>query len=164
VPWHLRLLSAAPQMAGEGGRWPSRPPGGWLLLASASAVTAACYLAIRRPRHDASTTQFDLFLKTPPAPAHQQAAAGSKRVAVTQFAAFLKSTPAEPDSCDFSSFLKSASNATGTHGDAQPEAPPAEEVPLDRARVLVVFGTEYGFSKEIAEKLCAQLKEGSKCW
>ena len=34
----------------------------------------------------------------------------------------------------------------------------------DQAVVTVLFGTEYGFSKEIAEKLAAQLSAGHKYW
>lgn len=30
--------------------------------------------------------------------------------------------------------------------------------------VTVLYGTEYGFSKEIAEKLAQRLKEGSQFW
>jgi hypothetical protein len=37
-------------------------------------------------------------------------------------------------------------------------------VPLDRAAVAVLYGTEYGFSKEIAEKLCDGIKATSGFW
>lgn len=30
--------------------------------------------------------------------------------------------------------------------------------------VTVLFGTEFGFAKEIAEKLCSMLREGTKYW
>ena len=41
----------------------------------------------------------------------------------------------------------------------EPEGPPPDSKP-----VAVLFGTEYGFSKEIAEKAAAQLKETGKYW
>ena len=40
----------------------------------------------------------------------------------------------------------------------------SERPPPDSKPVAVLFGTEYGFSKEIAEKAAAQLKEGGKYW
>ena len=39
-----------------------------------------------------------------------------------------------------------------------------ERPPPDSRPVAVLFGTEYGFSKEIAEKAAAQLKESGKYW
>jgi hypothetical protein len=30
--------------------------------------------------------------------------------------------------------------------------------------VTVLFGTEYGFAKEISEKLCGRIREGDKYW
>ena len=42
--------------------------------------------------------------------------------------------------------------------EAQGQAPP------DSKPVAVLFGTEYGFSKEIAEKLSARLRDSSKYW
>lgn len=34
----------------------------------------------------------------------------------------------------------------------------------EHVRVVVLYGTEFGFSKEIAEKLCCQLKEAKTYW
>jgi hypothetical protein len=73
---------------------------------------------------------------------------------------------------DFNSFLKTAlpaSKGGKANGQVvvQPEAqkpkPAAGPLP-HQARVLVMFGTEYGFSKEIAEKLCDQLREAGAYW
>jgi hypothetical protein len=73
---------------------------------------------------------------------------------------------------DFNSFLKTAlpaHKASKANGQAvvQPQAqkPKAAAGPLPhQARVLVMFGTEYGFSKEIAEKLCDKLREAGAYW
>ncbi len=39
-----------------------------------------------------------------------------------------------------------------------------EQPPLGSKPVAVLFGTEYGFSKEIAEKAAARLKETEAYW
>lgn len=39
-----------------------------------------------------------------------------------------------------------------------------EQPPPGRKPVAVLFGTEYGFSKEIAEKAAARLKETKAYW
>ena len=39
-----------------------------------------------------------------------------------------------------------------------------ERAPPDSKPVAVLFGTEYGFSKEIAEKLSARLRDNGKYW
>ncbi len=44
------------------------------------------------------------------------------------------------------------------------QATDVERPPPDSKPVAVLFGTEYGFSKEIAEKAAAQLKESGKYW
>ena len=46
----------------------------------------------------------------------------------------------------------------------QEEASHVERPLPDSKPVAVLFGTEYGFSKEIAEKAAAQLKESGKYW
>ncbi len=44
------------------------------------------------------------------------------------------------------------------------QASQAERPPPDSKPVAVLFGTEFGFSKEIAEKAAALLKESGKYW
>ena len=44
--------------------------------------------------------------------------------------------------------------------DQSSQSPP----PILLLQVLVVFGTEYGFSKEIAELLATKMKEAKKFW
>lgn len=43
-------------------------------------------------------------------------------------------------------------------------AEPAEVIPEDAVPVLVLYGTEYGFAREIAEKVGQQLKDTGKFW
>ena len=53
-------------------------------------------------------------------------------------------------------------------GDEDAVVEPAQgvEVPprADQVAVLVLFGTEYGFAREIADKLAAQLREADRFW
>lgn len=46
----------------------------------------------------------------------------------------------------------------------QEPAAPAEVVPEEAVPVLVLYGTEYGFAREIAEKISQQLKDSGKFW
>lgn len=81
------------------------------------------------------------------------------------------------DPVDFASFLKAAipagsssssggqkqQAAQGQQGSSKGAAPPAGPTP-NQARVLVMYGTEFGFSREIAEKLCDRLRATKKYW
>ena len=51
-----------------------------------------------------------------------------------------------------------------TGASEQHSAEAEERVPPNSKPVAVLFGTEYGFSKEIAKKLSARLRETSKYW
>jgi sulfite reductase alpha subunit-like flavoprotein len=44
------------------------------------------------------------------------------------------------------------------------QASSAEDPPPDSKAVMVLYGTEYGFSKEIAEKLAEKLRDSSGFW
>ena len=55
-------------------------------------------------------------------------------------------------------------HAAETGASEQPSAEAEERAPPDSRPVAVLFGTEYGFSKEIAEKLSARLRDSSKYW
>jgi sulfite reductase alpha subunit-like flavoprotein len=46
----------------------------------------------------------------------------------------------------------------------QEPAAPAEVIPEEAVPVLVLYGTEYGFAREIAEKISQQLKDTGKFW
>jgi hypothetical protein len=75
---------------------------------------------------------------------------------------------------DFNSFLKTAqpskqrASSAGANGQAAVSGkqlkPAAAGPTADQVRILVMFGTEYGFSKEIAEKLTQKLREADKYW
>ena len=54
--------------------------------------------------------------------------------------------------------------AAGTGASEQQSAEAEQHAPPDSKPVVVLFGTEYGFSKEIAEKLSARLRDSSKYW
>jgi hypothetical protein len=141
----------------------------WWLYAAGAAGAATAYCWATRRRTQADDTDFAGFLADPAAWTAAPPASGAPAPALdaTGFDAFLREQPAAApaDPTGFDSFLRAAPSAPGG---AQSKAAVAQqqqqEVPLDRAGVLIVFGTEYGFSKEIAEKLAASLKAGSAFW
>ena len=114
------------------------------LLAGLAAVPAVYLLAPKRRSKQDYDTGFDSFLKEQVAEEEQG----------FTFDSFLKVNN-QQDSCSFDSFLKNA-------GAAAPSAPASGAKPAstatvsaedvaDKIRVVVMFGTEYGFAKEIAE-------------
>jgi len=141
-----------------------------LSVCAAAAAGTAGYLWLKRSlqQQGLAPTDFDSFLLTPvPAAVNSQAAAAS----ATDFASFLKVQPvaAEPCSTDFASFLKDGGNSsTAAAGNeavsTQQQAEPSEVIPEDTVPVLVLYGTEYGFAREIAEKLSQQLKDSGRFW
>lgn len=129
------------------------------------AVGAATYLWLRsgssRRATAADSTDFDSFLRAP-APAPAQTTGG------TTFESFLREQPEQPASTDFASFLR---NTTTSSSSAQPAgkqqqaaSKPVEVIPETAVPVLVLYGTEYGFAREIAEKLSQQLKDSGRFW
>ena len=86
----------------------------------------------------------------------------------TGFEAFLKAgddAGAQRSAADFGSFLRKAAPAPNA-ADAQAEPAAVEEAgprPGDAA-VAVLYGTEYGASKEIAEGLCQRLRAAGAYW
>lgn len=68
----------------------------------------------------------------------------------------------------FSSFLKSASAGSSAPKAAAVAAAAAPAVPAgpkaEHVHVLVMFATEYGFAKEVAEKLCSKLAATNRYW
>ena len=54
--------------------------------------------------------------------------------------------------------------AARTGASEQQSAEAEERTPPDSKPVAVLFGTEYGFSREIAEKLSARLRDTGKYW
>ncbi|WIA38912.1 hypothetical protein OEZ86_005065 [Tetradesmus obliquus] len=129
------------------------------------AAGAATYLWLRsgssRRATAADSTDFDSFLRAP-APATAQTTGG------TTFESFLREQPEQPASTDFASFLR---NTTTSSSSAQPAgkqqqaaSKPVEVIPETAVPVLVLYGTEYGFAREIAEKLSQQLKDSGRFW
>ena len=114
-----------------------------LAVGAAAAAGAATLLWLARRRRssdgvDLAATGFDAYLKNAsigrpqiPAPVY----------ASTSFEAYLRKPAAGPAAAS------SAAAASDTHG------PPQDAVP-----VTVLFGTEYGFSKEVAERACEALR------
>jgi sulfite reductase (NADPH) flavoprotein alpha-component len=147
-------MTSQPRSAASKG-W--SPPGGWLLWAGAAGIPAAYWLISRGDKRVDEATSFDSFLRAP-VPVAENATTQK-----TDFNSFLRVQTVQPCSTDFGSFLRDRVTAAPAH-DVQEIKKQAEEVPADSAPVLVMFGTEYGFSKEIAEKLCQQLKDSGKYW
>ena len=164
----------------------------WFAAATATAGCGACLALWRRDERNSSAarprTDFDGFLKAQPAAAtapavSQPAQRGAAQRSATSFGSFLKDgSSAQPshqrDPTSFGSFLKgSAPHKDAQHDnsdgstDAQSGAAShnggsgAESQPSpDSVPVTVLFGTEFGFSKEIAEKLRDRLLAGVRYW
>ena len=98
-----------------------------------------------------------------------------KQRPAANFSAFLKrseeaQTPVR-QAASFSSFLRKQPNqaqaqpaAAAAAGDALGHAAADAGPAPEQKPVAVLFGTEYGFSKEIAEKLVRRLKECGEFW
>lgn len=66
---------------------------------------------------------------------------------------------------DFGSFLKERAAApAGAGAAAQHQQQHGPPLTADSVVITVLFGTEYGFSKEIAEKLADALRERPPYW
>jgi sulfite reductase (NADPH) flavoprotein alpha-component len=167
-------------MAEERGRWLE-----WAFKAVglASGATAA-YFLVRGPvsaKHAKQpgvlVTDFDSFLVAPgDAPTGNTSAANANKKKKLgkpgewgPFEEFLKAAEEEEDHRDplvFDSFLKTAIPGAAQPSKLRAAAPPVlEERPSpDMAKVAVIYGTEFGFSKEIAEKLATAMKGTKKLW
>ena len=130
--------------------------GRWLCAGLAAGSVVYMLSGKRRPRQDYDTG-FDSFLKQEVASDEPQG---------TNFDCFLKAGPQEQDSTCFESFLKGTNKVAA--GAPAGGAPAAKQVSAEelaaKKRVLVMYGTEYGFAKEIAEKLCGQLEALESYW
>ena len=99
-----------------------------------------------RPRPAAS---FSAFLKRP----------GEAQKPVRQAASFSSFLRKQPDQAQPAA-VAATENLVNAAAAAVVEAGPGPE----QKPVTVLYGTEYGFSKEIAEKLVGKLKEGRELW
>lgn len=96
--------------------------------------------------------------------APQQITQQPKRKA-TGFHSFLKEVPqSHRDASSFSAFLKPQGSTQAAMPDSSPT--PEAAVGPDAADVIitVLFGTEYGFSKEVAERAAAAIKACGSYW
>ncbi|CAD7700288.1 unnamed protein product [Ostreobium quekettii] len=85
--------------------------------------------------------------------------------ASADFGSFLKQRPRSAAPTEFGAFLKDGGTVLGDPGVDDGEREEMEEAaPEGAVRVAVLFGTEYGFSKEIAETLGARLKGTGAYW
>ena len=163
----------------------------WLAAAVAAAGCGTCLAVWRRGGRQSSATRprtdFDGYLKAkaacataPTAP--NSAQRGAAQRSATDFGSFLKGEAAtQPsqrrDPTAFKSFLKGSApregmlhdgGAGGTPGETR-GAPNGSDSTMfpprpDSVPVTVLFGTEFGFSKEIAEKLRDQLLAVTNYW
>lgn len=154
---------------------PQSPAVRWAVAVGVPAAVWYLLSGWGRGGYDDDRTDFDGFLKrvepvgsTGAAPA---AAAARTSGSIDRFFRDAGQAAAEEEDSrnpvDFDSFLKKprkAAAAAAAAPAAKPPAPPAERPRPEQAQVLVMFGTEYGFSKEVAEKLCSQLKATGKYW
>lgn len=111
-----------------------------------------------------SDTHINAFFKQKPT-AKPLAAAPAKRQA-TSFHSFLKQVPhAQRDPGSFGAFLKAPTQAASEQ-QAQSDAPAASAPgPKDTDHAItVLYGTEFGFSKEVAERAAAAIKTSGPYW
>jgi sulfite reductase (NADPH) flavoprotein alpha-component len=150
-------------------------------LIACAAAGAAGYVWLRSraraPRGGGYATDFESFLVAPvpsAAPAAPLSSSKKQQHAATAFESFLKVAPVQeqPAATDFASFLidrRTMAGGAAAGADAQAAAAaaaaePAEPVPEGSVPVAVLYGTEYGFAREIGEKLAASLKATGRLW
>ncbi|BDA47196.1 Sulfite reductase [NADPH] flavoprotein alpha-component [Coccomyxa sp. Obi] len=118
-------------------------------------------------------TSFDAFLRPGAKTAKPQGK--EKQRPAANFSAFLKRSEQEQtpvrQAASFSSFLRKQPNqaqaqpaAAAAAADADGRAAAVAVPAPEQKPVAVLYGTEYGFSKEIAEKLVGRLKESGEFW
>eukprot|EP00891_Asterochloris_glomerata_P006152 jgi/Astpho2/6152/Aster-03568 len=141
--------------------------GKWMLLAG-SIIFPLAYFTLKDGNQKQSPSRnINSFFRDPTvaAAAPQNTAKQQQpngKTSGSSFNSFLRTAPASAkrDATSFSAFLKGSAgqqlSSTGPgQGDSAVKAP--EGPRPDQAVVLVLFGTEYGFSKEVAERLCSEL-------
>ena len=163
----------------------------WLAAAAAAGCGAYLVTRLRGDRQSSTSrprTDFDGFLKAKPAhsaaaPTFQKKQGVKTQQPATSFGSFLKDGgEAQPsdqrNSTSFASFLKSSAHAdatpkvagdvsgakAATAGTNATSRSTASEPAPDSVPVTVLYGTEFGFSKEIAEKLRDRLLAESRFW
>jgi hypothetical protein len=146
-----------------------------LLLATSCVAGSYLWYLLSRPRKSKRpATDFNSFLKKVSEPAAAAPTpAGPPRRGLTSFSAFLRDggPPAARDATSFSAFLKNRPDAAAAQpaAAASPSADDAQgagsaQPSADSVVVTVLYGTEYGFSREIAEKLRDRLRGLPPYW
>lgn len=83
----------------------------------------------------------------------------------TSFHSFLKKVPqAHRDPSSFSAFLKPQGSTQAAVTDSLPTPEAANGPHAADVIITILFGTEYGFSKEIAERAAAAIKACGSYW
>ncbi|GAX76992.1 hypothetical protein CEUSTIGMA_g4439.t1 [Chlamydomonas eustigma] len=138
----------------------------WAALGAAPVVAA--YLLRTRGKKDDYETDFDSFLVTKGS-TPTGVVTSKKGPESGPFEGFLKDSDEDQrDPAVFSTFLKSSHVNTKV---AAPDVAHSAQLTAQKERpdpsmvkILVLYGTEYGFSKEIAERLASSLKETKQYW
>lgn len=135
-----------------------------LFWASIAGAPLVWWVLSGRSRPQSSPdTNINAFFKdkdTVPATDGQQA----KRQA-TSFHSFLKKVPqAHRDPSSFSAFLKPQGSTQAAVTDSLPTTEAASGPDAADVIITILFGTEYGFSKEIAERAAAAIKACGHYW
>jgi sulfite reductase (NADPH) flavoprotein alpha-component len=134
----------------------------YALYAAGAAAGVATYFLLKQEKSGARNqpTDFGSFLRVVPQAATETAKS-------TSFESFLRDQPVQPSSTDFASFLRSSGPVQQEQQQQQQHQQAhhqTEAVPEDAVPVLVIYGTEYGFAREISEKLAQQLKDTGSFW
>ena len=91
-----------------------------------------------------------------PSPAKRQA---------TSFHSFLKEVPqAHRDATSFGAFLKNAGSNPAATASTEPVLACIESPKASDVIITVLYGTEYGFSKEVAERVAAAITASGSYW
>lgn len=89
----------------------------------------------------------------------------ARRRQPTSFQSFLKKEPeAHRDPTSFSSFLKKPQSNKSTDSNASPSPAVVSGPKADDVVITVLFGTEYGFSKEVAERAAKAVTASGSYW
>eukprot|EP00798_Chlamydomonas_sp_ICE-L_P023032 gene23032-30226_t len=124
-----------------------------------AAAAAAVYLLTPGKKTQTEARDFDSFLVV-----QNDVPTGAVRSGGGPFEEFLIDSD-ERDSVVFETFLKSHGSGAKPTMVKKVAEEAIEELPEPHmTKVVVMFGTEYGFSKEVADKLASQMKEDGKFW
>lgn len=127
-------------------------------------LPAAWWALSSRSQPPPSNTHINAFFKQKPV-ARPPISTQPKRQS-TSFHSFLKEIPqAHKDPTSFGAFLKGPSQTTSNQATSSscPASGPTGPDETDCA-ITVLFGTEYGFSREVAERVAAAVTNSGPYW